>query len=227
MINFKYLNEYTLGDSVTILKEIPDQSVDLIFTSPAELSQTDFGKNVSKHQQWLEGIMDEFARIVKPKGFIVLSQQDRKVNGTIYPIHWWYNKWLSERGMVLKDEKILIRNRAERVDLYRFTYQYFNCFTKDGKIPASKRKGRWLQDIIVDPEVSVANQYIWSLDFCNLVIETLTEPGDFVIDPFAGYAPVLYSAKTLNRNFWGGELDPKRYNKDFEYYTGHARVSYN
>ena len=118
----------------------------------------------------------------------------------------------------------MIRNKPERVDLYKFTYQYFNCFTKRGKIPSSKRKGKWLQDIIIDQEVEIEGQYVWSLDFCNLVIETLTEPGDFVIDPFAGYAPVLYSAKTLNRNFWGGELDPRRYNDNFEYYTKNSRL---
>lgn len=221
-MNFQYLNQYTFGDSVEILKQVPDESVDLIFTSPPDLSQS--ASEIEEFKTWLSGIMSEFSRVIKPDGFIVLSQQDRRLKGSIFSYHWWYIKWLTDLGFTLKDEKILIRNKAERVDLYKFTYQYFNCFTKSGKIPANKRKGKWLQDIIIDQEENIEGQYVWSLDFCNLVIETLTEPGDFVIDPFAGYAPVLYSAKTLNRNFWGGELDPRRYNDNFEYYTSSARL---
>lgn len=214
---FKYINQYTFGDSLEYLKQIPNNCVDLIFTSPPDLSQTEYDKEGFK--QFINLFLSEFNRIVRPTGFIVISQQDRRFEGEILSYHNLYINQLIELGFKIKDEKILIRNKAERVDLYKFTYQYFTCFTKRGTIATNKRTGRWLQDIIIDKEQEINGQYIWSLDFCSLVINTLTEERDWVVDPFAGYGPVLFSAQRENRLFWGGENDKTRYNKNFEFFT--------
>jgi DNA modification methylase len=215
-IKFDYLNKYTFGDSLSILKYMPDGCVDLVFTSLPDLSQQE--KSLTLFSEWQRDICYEFMRVTKETGFIVISQTDRKVNGSVYSNHVNYIQTMSENKWMLKDEKIIVRNRVGNIDLYKFTYQYFSCFTKSGKIPTAKRKGIWLRDVIVDPESHVAHQYIWSQPFCRLVIETLTNPGDFVIDPFAGYGAVLYAAKTLKRNYWGGEIAKERYNKDFAYF---------
>jgi len=218
-LQFKYMNQYIKGDSLPILKLIPDKSVDLVFTSLPDMSQTTF--NIEDFTNWQAGAVLEFARVVKDDGFIVISQQDRKVNGAVQCNHGNYIVWLTRNGFALKDEKIIIRNKPERIDLYKFTFQYLSVFTRTGKIPTSKRCGQWLQDIIIDHEDNVAHQYIWSQKFCSMVIETLTNPFDFVIDPFAGYGPVLYAAKQLNRYYWGGEYEESRYNKDFAYFKTH------
>jgi DNA modification methylase len=216
LTDFPHLNSYTFGDSEKIMKLLPDKSADLVFTSPPDMSQTDM--NSDQFYTWKLCMTRELSRLTKNTGFIVISQQDRKHAAKIQLNHVHYINNLCNLGWIVKDEKILVRNVFGRIDLYKFTYQYLSVFTKRGKIESSKRKGEWLRDIVLDLEDHIAGQYIWSQRFCRMVIETLTKPCDFVIDPFAGYGPVLYAAKELNRNYWGGENVRSRYNKDFMYF---------
>ena len=41
------------------------------------------------------------------------------------------------------------------------------------------------------------------------LITLLSEPGDLVVDPFAGYGTIISTAKTLNRSAMGWEIDTK------------------
>ena len=50
------------------------------------------------------------ARITKPKGFVVISQTDRKINGEILPNHITYYQAMIRNGFKLKDYKIMVRN---------------------------------------------------------------------------------------------------------------------
>lgn len=213
-----FLNTYTLGDSFPVMAKIPDKSVDLVFTSPPDLSQTNYDKaSIDGYRDLQKRAMDEFARVVKDDGFVVVCQTDRKVNAVVLCNHWWYIKCLQDAGLKLKDYKIVVRNSIDHRSMYYFGFQHYVCFTRTGTIA---RKGEFLRDIIVDQQEKVLNQSVWSQDFCRLVIENLTKPGDLVIDPFAGVGPVLYAAEQLGRKYWGAEIEPKFYNKDFASYGG-------
>lgn len=209
-----FVNTYTHGDAFPVMAQIPDKTVDLVFTSLPDLSQTEYDKTqIDEYRDLQKRAMDEFARVVKDDGFVVICQTDRKVNAAVLSNHWWYIKCLQDAGMTLKDYKIVVRNKVDHRSMYYFGFQHYICFTRTGTFP---RKGEFLRDIIVDKQDRVLNQWVWSQDFCRLVIENLTEPGDFVIDPFAGVAPVLFAADQLGRKWWGAELYDKFYNKDFE-----------
>jgi len=211
-------NDYVLGDAFDGMKTIEDHEVQLVFTSLPDMSQTEFesSKDESSYCDFQKRALTEFDRIVNPNGFIVISQQDRKVNGHVLANHITYANTLFDLGWILKDEKIIIRDAVERTDLYRFTFQYYQCFTKTGKIPTKKRYGQILRDTIIDYEPIVfGGQKTWSIPFCKMVIEAHTDSGGKVVDPFAAAGPVLYAAKELNRLYWGAELESERYNKDF------------
>lgn len=211
-----FLNTYTFGDAFPVMAQIPDKSVDLVFTSPPDLSQTEFDKTqIDGYRALQKQAMDEFARVVKDDGFVVVCQTDRKVNAFVLSNHAWYMKCLEANGLRLKDYKIVIRDKVDHRSMYYFGFQHYICYTRTGTFP---RKGEFLRDIIVDPQERVLNQSVWSQDFCRLVIENLTVPGDLVIDPFAGVGPVLYAAEQLGRKWWGAELYERFYNKDFASY---------
>lgn len=217
-------NDYVFGDAMELMKEIPDNSVDLVFTSMPDLSQTPYDKTpqgIADYQAFQAVAVTEITRMVKPNGFVAICQTDRRVNGGVLSNHMHYAKCLEQRGLKYKDHKIVVRNEVGKKDLYHFTFQHMMLFSQKGGF---KRAGEFIKDIIVDKQMMVGNQSVWSQDFCKMVIEALTKEGEFVVDPFAGVGPVLYAAKSLNRQYWGAELEEKFYNRDFEWFQNQLPV---
>ena len=222
----KLRNVYHFGDALVQMKLIPDKSVDLVFTSCPDLSQTDFGKQVGDYKSFQREAVDEMSRIVKDTGFLIICQTDRKLDGKILANHIWYHRCATRNGLELKDIKAVIRNpvpkgRAtfqsvedaiSKRDLYHIIYQNFLCFTRKGTF---ERKGEILRSVLVDNQHLIGNQHVWSQDFCKLIINAYSQEGDVVIDPFAGVGPVLKAAKDLKRIYFGCELAEHFYNTDF------------
>jgi site-specific DNA-methyltransferase (adenine-specific) len=73
-----------LGDSAKVLKKIPDNSVDLIITSPPYADQrksTYGGISVDKYVQWFLPISKELLRVLKPTGTFILNIKEKVVEG--------------------------------------------------------------------------------------------------------------------------------------------------
>jgi site-specific DNA-methyltransferase (adenine-specific) len=76
--------ELFLGDCKKILKDIPDNSIDLIFTSPPYADQrknTYGGITPDKYVDWFIPITSELLRVLKPSGTFVLNIKEKVVNG--------------------------------------------------------------------------------------------------------------------------------------------------
>lgn len=78
------LNQMLLGDCEEVLKSFPDNSIDLIVTSPP---YADSRKNVyggihpDKYVEWFLPKSKEFLRILKPTGTFILNIKEKVVNG--------------------------------------------------------------------------------------------------------------------------------------------------
>lgn len=73
-----------LGDCKEILKSLPDESVDLIFTSPPYADQrkkTYGGIHPDRYVEWFLPISAELQRVLKPTGTFVLNIKEKVVNG--------------------------------------------------------------------------------------------------------------------------------------------------
>lgn len=82
--NLEYNNKIINGDCEDILKALPDNSIDLIFTSPPyadQRSSTYGGINPDKYVSWFIPKVHEFQRVLKPTGSFVLNIKERVVNG--------------------------------------------------------------------------------------------------------------------------------------------------
>ena len=76
--------EIYLGDCKDILKQIPDNSVDLIFTSPPYADQrknTYGGIHPDEYVEWFLPISKELLRVLKPTGTFALNIKEKVVNG--------------------------------------------------------------------------------------------------------------------------------------------------
>ena len=72
------------GDCEEILKDFPDNSVDLIFTSPPYADQrkrTYGGIKPDKYVDWFLPKAEQFRRVLKPTGTFILNIKERVVNG--------------------------------------------------------------------------------------------------------------------------------------------------
>ncbi|GMU89496.1 MAG: methyltransferase [Chlorobiota bacterium] len=73
-----------LGDCLDTLKGIPDNSVDLIFTSPPYADQrksTYGGIRPEEYVEWFLPRSEQFLRVLKPSGSFVLNIKEKVVNG--------------------------------------------------------------------------------------------------------------------------------------------------
>lgn len=80
----KINSELILGDCREELKRIPDESIDLIFTSPpyADSRKKSYGGiHPDKFNDWFLPIAFEFKRVLKPKGTFILNIKERVFNG--------------------------------------------------------------------------------------------------------------------------------------------------
>ena len=84
LIPNEFMNTIINGDCEQVLKAIPDNSIDLIFTSPPyadQRSATYGGIKPDQYVAWFMPKAKEFYRILKPEGSFVLNIKERVVNG--------------------------------------------------------------------------------------------------------------------------------------------------
>jgi site-specific DNA-methyltransferase (adenine-specific) len=73
-----------LGDCTQVLKTLPDDSTDLIFTSPPyadQRKQTYGGFHPDDYVAWFLPISEQLLRVLKPTGTFVLNIKEKVVNG--------------------------------------------------------------------------------------------------------------------------------------------------
>ena len=79
-----FVNKIIQGDCEEILKEWPDNSIDLIFTSPPYADQranTYGGVKPNEYVDWFLPKAEQFLRVLKPTGTFVLNIKERVVSG--------------------------------------------------------------------------------------------------------------------------------------------------
>jgi len=86
----KFLDKIICGDSLKILKEIPNDSIDLIITSPPYFQQRDYEgigigneRTVEEYIDNLLCIFGECVRVLKKSGSIVFNIGDKYVDGNL------------------------------------------------------------------------------------------------------------------------------------------------
>ncbi len=75
--------ELYLGDCEQILKAMPSDSIDLIFTSPPyadQRKQTYGGIHPDKYVSWFLPISEQLLRVLKPSGTFVLNIKEKVTN---------------------------------------------------------------------------------------------------------------------------------------------------
>ncbi len=79
-----FVNQIICGNCEDVLKNLPDNAVDLIFTSPPyadRRAMTYGGVKPGDYVNWFLPKAEQFLRVLKPTGTFVLNIKERTVNG--------------------------------------------------------------------------------------------------------------------------------------------------
>ena len=112
------LNKIHLGDAINLAKKLPDESIDLVVTSPPYADTVSYGNNVKiltpeEYVDWFLPLFYEAKRFLKDTGSFILNINDRAANGerSIY-VFDLVTRIVKETGLKMFDRYIWFKKSA-------------------------------------------------------------------------------------------------------------------
>jgi len=228
------MNQVINQDCLEGLKNIADASIDLIFTDPPYgINGSALDQHYNRNEDYVvEGYQDvdlqdyadfsnkwisECSRVLKSTGSIYIVSGYTNLHHILNALHktnmreinhliaeysfgvYTKNKWVSSHYHILywgKTKKTYFNGQARFTD----TKQSYNDRLS-------------VQPLIRQYQPNtLKNKNQLPVDFIKKYIEYSSQPGDWVLDPFAGSFSTGLAAQALDRNFIGFELNPVAYN---------------
>jgi len=187
--------DFRRGDFREVFRDIADGSVDLILTDPPYPKE---------YLDLWDGLSAFAARVLKPGAFCIaysgqanLPEVIRRL-GTSLEYYWTF--CLYHEGSTQIVNGINVMCRWKPILLYQ---------------KAPKRKiDNTVQDYLVSSGKQEKGDHEWQQTESGVgrLIELFSEPGDIILDPFAGSGTALKCAHDAGRKPIGCELDEKSYN---------------
>ena len=217
MSEIKLLN----GDCLELMKGMPDESVDLIITSPPyNLGNTHHtgGKRFKPYgqynddmkeldyQDWQIEVLNECFRVLKSDGSMLYNHKNRISKGIqITPY-----QWILKTDFIVKQE-IVWQNGSQNFDKIRF-YPFTERIYWLAKSPKTKLFNAINHhDIFTKADWnSVGTKGKFKRAFPVKMVDDLLScfpDANVVLDPFMGSRTTGVACKNLKRNFIGIELD--------------------
>jgi len=188
------LNKVICGDFREIIKEIPDNVIDMVITDPPY---------PKKYSYLWEPLFQESARILKPRGnFISLCghyQLPDVLDIGRQHLRFWWILWMKQTKLnrligtgvtVLGKPGVwFLKERRRDFKEYKFPFDTITSDLSEDKY--AKEYHKWGQ----------------SVNWFAHYIGELTKPNEIVIDPMCGSGSSLIACKLLGRNFIGIEIN--------------------
>lgn len=230
------INQIICGDSQVILKDIPDNSIDIIITSPPY----NFGLNYESDDNkdaiyWkdyfnkLNNIWQECNRILKPGGRICINIQP--LFSDYMPSHHIISNQLLDLGLLWKAEIIWEKNnynckytawgswKSPSMPYMKYTWEFIEVFCKEshkkeGDINKADITGdefkKWVYakwDIV--PEINMKkfnHPAVFPEELVKRLLKLYSYQDDIVLDPFNGVGTTTLVAYKLNRKYIGVDI---------------------
>ena len=213
------INQIHLGDCYELIKQIPDNSVDCIYTDIPYLLTVGGGGtsrvalNIIEKQKSIRfiskgidyAILDEFIRIMKRINIFVWCSKLQLVE--ILQFFICEHKCNFEILVWLKSNPIPQTNNVWLSDI-----EYCLYFRESGVQLNSgyELKSKWYLTPINQKDKSQFNHpTIKPLELVKRHIAHATKESDLVLDAFIGSGTTAVACKEINRNYIGIEIDPR------------------
>lgn len=209
------------GDCLEVMKDIPDESVDLIITSPPyNLSKThhtgnnrfksysEYNDDMPEHiyQQWQIEVLQECFRVLKPNGSMFYNHKNRIKKGVqITPY-----EWLLKTDFIIKQE-IVWQNGSQNFDKIRFYPMtervYWLSKSPDTKLFNAINHHDFFTRTEWQPaKTKGEHKRAYPVKMCDDIISCFAN-AEIILDPFMGSGTTGVACVNADRNFIGIELD--------------------
>ena len=229
-----YLDQIVCGDSLVVLKELPNNCVDLIFTSPPYNFGLDY-TNTDDSVKWqvyfdsLFAIFDECIRILKYGGRIVVNIQP--VFSDYMPTHHIISQYFMDNNMIWKGEILWEKNnynckytawgswKSPSNPYLKYTWEFLEIFckgtlkkdgnSKDADITKESFKEWTTAKWVIAPEQQMdkfGHPAMFPEALAQRVLQLFSFKGDIIADPFAGVGTTCLSALINGRHYFGVDI---------------------
>lgn len=232
------------GDCLDYLKNLDDESVDLVLTDPPYFIGFDGGKGwdsqwktEKEYLDWCDIWTQECVRVLKPNRMLV-------VFGTLKTDTFLRYKLNTNEieGLTTQNELIWSYNWGGRSKSnFARKHEYAWCWSKgdsflfntddvrvERKQKVNIRTGKPFTEGTIPTCVWEKNNHTTSKEYVNWhptqkpfmilerIIKAYTYEGDTVLDIFSGSGSTMISSENVNRKFLGCEIDEEYYNLSLE-----------
>ena len=199
------------GDCFELLKDIPDESVDMILTDPPYGMNFQSGRRKTKYEKikgdsnldWLDDFVDEIYRVSKPNTAHYVFCSFHHIDKF---------KQAIERKFKIKNILTWVKNNKSMGDLkgdFAPKTEFIIFFHKGRKLINGKRDPNVLEFKKTRNELHPTQKPV---DMTEYMIGKFSDEGDVILDPFMGSGTTGVACLNTNRRFIGIELDDDYFN---------------
>ena len=195
------INRILNGDCIQIMRQLPAGSVDFILTDPPYLVnyRDRDGRSIQNdsNASWLKPAFVQAYRVLKQDRFLISFYSWTKVD-------MFLDAWRSA-GFRVVGHLVFRKSYSSKARFLKYQHEQAYLLAKGN--PALPE--RPIADVI-DMPYSGNKLHPTQKPIAALLplIETFSQAGSVVLDPFCGSGSTLVAAKQLNRKYLGIELDP-------------------
>jgi|GEM_PF-6211346 len=197
------------------MPEVEDGSVSLCLTSPHYPNDFSDPKQLLDYYTEIKNTLKNIYQKLRPDGFLVWENTDNYRDGTIMFRYCTFLRLIKSVNLNIFAVKLWVR-REKSATTPDFSFLIF-ASKKDHLEPSMRhriQKAPFCHNIWEFP-LDKGENYRWKqygsfpMQLTKRAMETFTNEGDLVLDPYMGVGTTLLMARSLNRNAVGYEIDPK------------------
>ena len=233
----RFIDKIIVGDAQKVLGKLPDNCVDLIFTSPPYNFGLDYGSSGDdikweEYFQKLFAIFDQCIRVLKFGGRIAVNVQP--LFSDYIPSHHIISSFFMQRRLIWKGELLWEKNnynckytawgswKSPASPYLKYTWEFIEVFSKgslksrgssaDADISADEFK-RWVNaKWSIAPERNMRtydHPAMFPEELAVRILKLFSFAGSFVLDPFVGVGTTAVAAQKLQRRYLGIDISPQ------------------
>ena len=132
------------GDCLELMKSIPDNSIDMVLTSPPYDNLRNYNNSLEWNFEIFKGIAEELKRVVKKGGVIVWVVGDSTVKGSETGSSFKQALYFKEIGLNIHDTMIYLKDQLAFPDFTRYynAFEYMFVFSKGKPVTFNAIKDR-------------------------------------------------------------------------------------